>query len=75
MSQQAHDAMRAYNLALFENPVPTVAPAAWYYPISAPRVMWLTFADDTGCGLWDDDPASVGAEGAESRIKWHISQT
>jgi hypothetical protein len=30
------------------------------YPLDRPAVEWVTFADDTGCGLWRDDPATIG---------------
>jgi hypothetical protein len=32
------------------------------YPLDRPAVEWVTFADETGCGLWLDDPATIGED-------------
>jgi hypothetical protein len=32
------------------------------YPLDRPAVEWVTFADETGCGLWRDDPATIGED-------------
>jgi hypothetical protein len=48
-----------------EKPPAMVTP--YTYPLDRPAVEWVTFADETGCGLWLDDPATCGAQVAGAR--------
>jgi hypothetical protein len=62
LSKSYNDALREWQLSLFENPPQTTTPAPLpLYPLDRTAVEWVTFADETGCGLWLDDPAGVGA--------------
>jgi hypothetical protein len=61
LSKSDNDALREWQLSLLENPPQTTTPLP-LYPLDAPAVEWLTFADETGCGLWLDDPATIGED-------------
>jgi hypothetical protein len=64
-AEAARAALKEYGRQLLNNPPQVVEPQAEQvppplYPLDRPAVEWVTFADDTGCALWLDDPAGVG---------------
>jgi hypothetical protein len=68
-AEAARAALKEYGRQLLHNPPQVVKPQVEQeqaplplYPLDRPAVEWVTFADETGCGLWRDDPATIGED-------------
>ena len=62
MNPPPNDALRAWQLSLYETPAPHAPEPMPRYPREALVVVRPFYDAEWGVSLWTDDPESVGAE-------------